>query len=122
MSSSGWCLSVITALLAAEPALAAKGDWPTPRQNRRLTAIQPLPGKMHAAPEVVARQSFGQGKGQLRLIASKPGGAEDRVVSIADGRLRCYQRDGKLLWDIHPNGLYFESLVAAEYVDGDGRV
>ena len=22
------------------------GDWPTPRQNQRLTAIQPLPGKM----------------------------------------------------------------------------
>lgn len=122
MVIGGWCLTVFTALLAAEPALAAKGDWPTPRQNRRLTAIQPLPGKMRTAPEVVARQSFGKGKGQLRLIASKPGGAEDRVVSIADGRLRCYQRDGKLLWDIHPEGLNFESLIAAEDIDGDGRM
>ena len=63
----GWCLSLLAAAaLAATPALAQKlpGDWPAPRQNRRLTAIQPLPGRMRSAPEVVARLSIGHSPGQ----------------------------------------------------------
>ena len=36
--------------------------------------------------------------------------------------MRCYRLDGSLLWEAHPPGLNFESLVAAEDLDGDGRV
>jgi len=92
------------------------------RQNRLLTAIQPLPGKMTAPPEVVAKITFPKGQGVVTPIASKPGGPVDRAIAIADGRLRCYRLDGSLLWETHPPGLNFQSLVAAEDLDGDGRV
>jgi outer membrane protein assembly factor BamB len=102
--------------------MAAPGDWPTPRQNRHLTAIQPMPGRMRAAPEVVARLDLGRQQGTLTPFASKPGGSVDRVAAIGDGRLRCYRLDGKLVWDAHPRGLNFERVVTAEDLDGDGRV
>jgi hypothetical protein len=102
--------------------MAAPGDWPTPRQNRHLTAIQPAPGRMRAAPKVVARLDLGRQQGALTPFASKPGGVVDRVAVIGDGRLRCYRLDGKRIWEAHPRGLSFERLVAAEDLDGDGQV
>ena len=73
------------------------GYWPTPRQNRHLTAGQPLAGRMRSTPETVARLDFGRTPGQLHAFASRPGGAEDRVATIAGGRLRCYRLDGVLV-------------------------
>src|SRR5712692_6914699 len=85
------------------------GDWPTPRQNRHLTALQPLPGRMRSAPRIAARLSLGPKQGQLHPFASRPGGPVDHVIAIADGRLRCYRLDGKLLWEIHHRGWTFSS-------------
>jgi hypothetical protein len=106
-----------------KPELAADaGSWPAPRQNRQLTAIQPLPGKMKSAPKIAASLPFPRGQGMVTAIASKPNGKLDRAIVIADGRLRCYGLDGKLHWESHPAGLNFQSLVAAEDIDADGRV
>jgi hypothetical protein len=98
------------------------GSWPTPRQNRQLTAVQPLAGQIRHAPVIVASLPFARGQGAMRVIASKPSGTPDTAIVIADGRLRCYRLDGKPLWETHPPGLNFQSLVAAEDLDGDGRV
>ncbi|PWU09578.1 MAG: hypothetical protein C5B50_27080 [Verrucomicrobia bacterium] len=130
-----------TLLAAAESASKSKepaGSWPVPRQNRCLTNIQPLAGRISAAPHIVAEIAFPRTQGALTsLVAqihsshsshsshpvqSKPSGTVDRAVVAANGRLRCYALDGKLLWEAHPPGLNFESVVAAEDLDGDGRV
>ena len=98
------------------------GTCPVPRQNRCLTSIQPLAGRMAVAPQIAAEIPFPRGQGAVSGFASKPGGPVDRAIVIGDGRLRCYRLDGSLLWEAHPPGLNFESLVAAEDLDGDGRV
>jgi hypothetical protein len=98
------------------------GDWPTPRQNRCLNGVQPVPGRMTSAPKVAARLGFPKGQGALREVSIRADGPADHVIAIADGRLRCYHPDGKLRWETHPPGLNFESLIAAEDLDGDGRV
>ncbi len=77
---------------------------------------------MTAAPQIAAEIPFPRGRGAASGFASKPGGPVDRAVVLGDGRLRCYRLDGSLLWESHPPGLNFESLVVAEDLDGDGRV
>jgi hypothetical protein len=115
-------LTLLCPEFAEAPAPIAPGSWPVPRQNLQLTAVQPLAGRIRHAPEIVASLPFPRGQGAMSVIASKPGGTPDRVIVIADGRLRCHRQDGKLLWESHPAGLNYESMVAAEDIDGDGRV
>lgn len=114
------------ALLAAAGKLPLRseqpGSWPVPRQNQCLTSIQPLAGRMSTAPEIAAEIAFVRGQGAVTAFASKPGAPMDRAVVVANGRLRCSRLDGSLLWEAHPPGLNFESLVIAEDLDGDGRV
>src|SRR5687768_1586142 len=105
---------------AGKPELPADaGSWPAPRQNRQLTGVQPLPGRMKRAPKVVASLPFPRVQGLVTPIASKPNGKPDRAIVIADGRLSCYDLEGKRLWETHPAGLNFQSLVAAEDIDAD---
>src|SRR5690349_10687015 len=47
------------------PDHAPAGGWPGPRQNRQLTAIQPLAGRMATAPGVVARVAFPRDRAAL---------------------------------------------------------
>ena len=77
---------------------------------------------MAVAPQIAAEIPFPCGQGVVSGFASKPGGTVDRAIVIGEGRLRCYRLDGSLLWEAHPPGLNFESLVTAEDLDGDGRV
>lgn len=105
---------------ATEP--PAAGDWPTARQNNRLTGAQSLAGRMARPPRAAGRLEFGAGHGTLRPFALRPGGEPDRVLEIASGVVRCYRPDGGLAWEEHPLGLNFDALVAAEDIDGDGRV
>src|SRR5579862_4246502 len=107
---------------SAQAQQQARGEWSTARQNRCLTSIQPLPGKMKAAPEIVGRISFPTGQGTLLPIALKPGGVADHVIQHAYGTLRCFRADGRQVWESHPPGLNFSQIVASEDVDGDGRV
>lgn len=118
LALAAWGLALPLAAAREAPV----GTWPSPRQNRRLTAFQPLPGAMRVAPEVRSQVTVGEVSAALVPFASRPGGAPDRAVALPDGRLRCYDLDGKLLWEVHPEGLNFERLVAAEDLDGDGRV
>ena len=96
--------------------------WPVPRQNRCLTSIQPLAGRMAVAPQIAAEVPFPRGQGAVSGFAAKPNGPVDRAIAIGNGRLLCYRLDGSLLWESHPPGLNFENLVIAEDLDGDGRV
>lgn len=105
-----------------QPALRPTGDWPTPRQNHQLTGIQTVPGRMKSAPKVAATIEFARGQGYLTPIALTSDAEANHVIEIADGVLRCWHNDGKLLWESHPKGLNFESLVAARDFDGDGKV
>ena len=98
------------------------GSWPVPRQNRCLTGVQPFAGRLTAAPVIAAQITFPRVQGVLTPFASKPGAAVDRAVAIEDGGLRCYRLDGSLLWKTHPPGLNFQTLIAAEDMDADGRV
>lgn len=77
---------------------------------------------MTTAPTIVGEIAFSRGQGVVSGYASKPRGPVDRAVVIRNGRLCCYRLDGSLLWEAHPPGLNFESLVIAEDLDGDGRV
>src|SRR5579884_283252 len=104
------------------PPVETPGAWPTPRQNRCLTSVQPLPGNIRVAPKIMSKIAFPTGQGALYPLVSKPGGPIDRVVALENGALRCYQPEGKLLWETHPPGLNFSSLIAAEDLDGDGRI
>jgi hypothetical protein len=113
---------ILEAEVKPRPGAEPPGTWPTARQNRCLTGIQPLAGKMTAAPGIVAEIAFARNQGALTGVASKPNGPVDRAVAIENGRLRCYRLDASLLWETHPAGLNFESLVIAEDLDGDGRV
>jgi outer membrane protein assembly factor BamB len=119
-------LLVPVALRAEEEKAAGKrgasGSWPTARQNRCLTSIQPLAGRMAQAPQIVAEIPFARGQGVVTGFASKPAGPVDRAIVMGNGGLRCYRLDGSLVWEAHPPGLNFETLVAAEDLDGDGRV
>lgn len=105
------------------PAPAADaGSWQTARQNRQLTGIQPFPGRMKRAPKIAAALPFPHSQGDVTAIASRHGGAKDRAIVLASGRLRCYDLDGRLRWETHPDGLNFQTLIAAEDIDADGRV
>jgi hypothetical protein len=98
------------------------GSWPVPRQNRYLTSIQPLAGRMTAAPAIGAEIELQRVRAVVTAIAPKPGAGLDRAVAIENGRLRGYRLDGSLLGQTHPPGLNFQSMIAAEDLNGDGRV
>ncbi|MBI2431670.1 MAG: hypothetical protein HYV26_02235 [Candidatus Hydrogenedentes bacterium] len=82
--------------------LTAAGDWPEPRQNPQLTAIQPLAGRMAAAPEVLARFDLGRSQAALTPVALPDG--EQRALAIVAGALHCYDTSGAVRWNVHPPG------------------
>jgi hypothetical protein len=116
--------AAIAALEAAQMSKASPsspagghGSWPTLRQNRCLTAVQPMPGRMHQAPAVKAHLDFGRGRG----IPQEIPGSGGHLISIVSGALHCHDSHGKLLWSTHPEGLNFVEIVAVEDIDKDGR-
>lgn len=102
------------------PAAAAPGDWPEPRQNSHLTALQPLPGGMKTAPELRASLDRGRGKPSVAVVAQTPEGPLD--LALHAGTLYCFKEDGSTLWTSHPAGLNFAQVVCAEDLDGDGGI
>lgn len=97
---------------------AAPGDWPEPRQNPRLTAIQPLAGDMTTAPRPVGRIDLGRSVPSLSVATRKDGAPAG--LSVFAGALRCFDTDGALRWESHPMGLNYDTIVAHEDLDGDG--
>ncbi|MCC6795333.1 MAG: VCBS repeat-containing protein [Candidatus Hydrogenedentes bacterium] len=98
---------------------AAPGDWPEPRQNPRLTAIQPLAGNIKTAPSVTGRIDLGRSVPAIAATTLKDGTPVG--LSIVAGALHCYATDGALRWKIHPDGINFETINAHEDLDGDGE-
>ena len=107
-------------LCASHAALAAPGDWPEPRQNPRLTAIQPLPGTMTEAPALLARFDLGRSRPAVTPVAMADG--DHAGLAVVAGALHCYDTNGTLRWHSHPPGLNFERIVKAEDLDGDGSI
>ena len=96
----------------------AEGDWPEPRQNAHLTALQPTPGAMPQAPIVLAEHDLGRGHGAITPVAIE---GEHLGLSIVAGALYCHDTAGKLRWSSHPAGLNYETLVRVADLDGDGN-
>src|SRR5688572_30906923 len=95
--------SPLAGLLMVTATCLADGDpgaWPEPRQNPRLTAIQPMPGKMKDPPAIIAAYEFDRTRPST-ISAKLPSGKAVRLAAT-NGELRCYERDGSLRWKIHP--------------------
>jgi len=112
-------IAVAAALsLLGLPAIAGPpGSWPEPRQNRHLTAMQPLAGAMATAPTLRARYDLGRSVAALHRteIAGEP-----VALSILAGTLYCHDTAGAERWSAHPEGLNFEAITQVSDLDGDG--
>ncbi len=113
-------LLVLGLLLMSARAFCAPGDWPEPRQNPHLTAVQPLPGEMTEPPKLAGRYDLGRSQPTVRR-APLPDGSVVGLCIVA-GSLQCYEQSGQLRWASHPAGLNFSEITAAEDLDGDGSV
>lgn len=112
---------VIPALVMAWlGAVAAPGAWPEPRQNSQLTAVQPVPGRMAAAPVVLAEHDLGRAPAGLHAVKAPGGG--DWGLALVHGALHCYAADGSLQWTSHPPGLNYVQIAVVEDLNGDGTV
>jgi hypothetical protein len=101
-------------------ALAQVADWPEPRHDRHLTAIQPIPGAMKSAPVPIAEIDLGRSHVGWNPVKIGPDKRDARATIIA-GELRCYDNQGRLLWSSHPPGINFTTIVAAGDIQDDGR-
>ncbi|HRK35567.1 MAG TPA: VCBS repeat-containing protein, partial [Candidatus Hydrogenedentes bacterium] len=108
-----------TVLIALNAAFAAPGDWPEPRHNPQLTAIQPVSGTMKDAPTPAGRIDLGRTPPAITSVNFGEGSASG--LFIVAGKLRCIDTNGNLRWESHPAGLNYESIVAHEDLDGDGK-
>ena len=124
LSIFGFLVSVtVSGLLGVSmySAAAAPGDWPEPRQNPHLTAIQPLPGAMLKPPVILAKIEVSQHRPAMTQIPS-PDGSETWGLCVVGGALRCFDTKGEEKWVAHPPGLNFGNVVTeAGDLDGDGR-
>lgn len=119
-SVSAWAVAVwIAAAVAAYG--APGGDWPEPRQNPHLTAWQPMPGAMAAAPSRLARFDLGRSRPSVNPVKLPDDGGYVGLCLVA-GRLQCYDTLGALQWESHPPGLNYLRIVTAEDLNGDGRI
>lgn len=111
-------LALATLFQGAVYAGAPAGDWREPRQNPHLTALQPLPGAMAAAPEEWAAYDLGRTQATITPVAVPDGHVG---LSIVAGTLYCHDTDGNLVWSSHPPGLNFDTLIRVADLDGDGN-
>ncbi len=89
-------LTAIFLVLSAS-AYAAPGDWPMWRHDTHLTAHQPLPGAMKAAPGVLAKHFLEAAVGTPTFADLTGGGEPREVIVLARGRMSAYDADAKLL-------------------------
>jgi len=114
--TSLWALGSLLSIAQANP-----GDWPEPRQNACLTAIQSLPGAIGAPPQRLARFDLGRSQPLITAVA-RPDRGEPLGLCIVSGALRCYDTKGAMLWESHPPGLNYTNIVTTEDINGDGQV
>lgn len=111
---------VVAALAFITQARCAPGDWPEPRQNPHLTAVQPLAGAMKESPVLAGRYDLGRTQPPICRVPM-PDGSVLGLCLVA-GSLRCYDQSGQLRWESHPSGLNFSEITVAEDLNGDGSV
>ena len=102
------------------PVWAAPGDWPQPRQNQYLTAIQPLPGDMINPPEILGKIELCPTQPAITQVNS-PDGTETWGLCIVGGALYCFDTQGHQKWVSHPPQLNYWGISAAEDLNGDGK-
>lgn len=109
-------ISIVTVLTlhGAEP-----GNWPEPRGNAQLTALQALPGHMAAEPMQVAQLDLGKTPPSPTAV-NLPDGSPLGIV-VLGGAVHAFRTDGREAWYSHPDGLNFSALQSAEDLDGDGQ-
>jgi hypothetical protein len=114
------CLGLVFLLASFTVVSAQTADWPEPRHDRHLTAIQPVMGGIKHAPVVIGEIDLGR-VGPLAMGIE--GGAKKGKIWIAiiGGELRGYAADGKIAWTCHPPGINFTSISATGDFDGDGE-
>lgn len=98
------------------PAPAAPGDWPEPRHDPDLTAIQPAPGVMRTAPTLLADYDTGRTPPSLTPVDNR-----GSHLALVSGTLHCYDPTGRERWSSRPEGLTFTRIVACEDLDADGK-
>ncbi|HPO12847.1 MAG TPA: VCBS repeat-containing protein [Candidatus Hydrogenedentes bacterium] len=114
-----YCIcSLLAGLL---PWLAAPGDWPEPRQNPQLTAVQPMSGRMAGAPECIAQYDLGRSQPTITPVIAADGQTQYGVCIVA-GALYCFDQKGTLRWRQHPAGINFSTISAQGDLNGDGKV
>ncbi|MDX9974950.1 MAG: VCBS repeat-containing protein [FCB group bacterium] len=106
---------------AASLVQTGTGDWPEPRQNAHLTGVQPMPGKMAAAPATVASLDLGCSAPSVREVEMGEGKGWVGLALVA-GSLHGYAQTGELNWNCHPAGINFTKIEACGDFDGDGRM
>lgn len=111
-----WCVAFVVLGSASWGA----GDWPEPRQNPHLTGIQPLAGRMTAAPVVSAQYDLGRSQPRVTGVTLPDGGQVG--LCIVAGALDAYDTAGTLLWQSHPPGLNFLSVQQCGDFNGDGNI
>ena len=115
------CCPGVVFLLASVSVLSAQpADWPEPRHDRHLTAIQPVAGALRQAPAVLA--TIDLGRIVPAAVAVDRGAGKGKIwIAIIGGELRGYGDDGKIAWTCHPPGINFASISATADFDGDGE-
>lgn len=109
------CAAVVSVWAVGCAFAAAPGDWPEPRHDADLTAVQPVAGAMRSAPAVVAEYDLGRSAPGLTAVD------EGRShLAVVAGALHCYDPTGRERWVARPAGLTFTRVVACEDLDGDG--
>lgn len=108
-------------LLLPATTLAAPGDWPEPRQNPQLTAIQPLPGRISAPPVCLAKYDLGRTQPNITPV-SLPDSQRPLGLCIVAGALHCFDTAGAPRWSCHPPGLNFTAIAAQGDLNDDGAL
>ncbi len=100
-------------------AAAGDGDWLEIRHDGTLTAIQPLPGEMRQAPEVIARLDLGRSQPSVKPVELPDGTCLG--LTLFSGVLSCYEESGELRWKSHPAGINYSAIVSVEDINEDGK-
>src|SRR4051812_42906537 len=98
---------------------AQRADWPEPRHDRHLTAVQPAPGAIDKQPALIGEIDLGRVVPAATAV-DRGNGRGSVWVAIIGGELRGYEADGQLAWKCHPTGINFTSISASGDSDGDG--
>lgn len=120
MKASSSVLPSLFLILALTPhrALGAASDWPEPRGNSHLTALQRTPGAMKEAPKLLAEYDLGRVQPGLTIFQDQ---GTTLALALAAGAIDCFEQNGRERWKAHPRGLNFREIAAVRDLNGDWK-